>query len=149
VISDIDAARLARAIRLQDGMGFLARVLTARANQLFEELTGQSDITARQYGALLTLHQESQVTLTELAQHISVDRSTLTEMIRRLLRAGLVARSDHGSDRRSVLVALTPAGEAAVVSLTPGAAQVQEALMARLAPAERRQMLRWMKMITG
>jgi len=146
-IGDPASRRLARALRLRDGLGFLARVVAARANQAFEEQTGQSAITARQYGALLTLHQRGELTLTELAARISVDRSTLTEMVRRMVRDGLVARADNGRDRRSAVVALTRAGEAAVAQLTPGAARVQEVLMARLSAPERRQMLRWMKLI--
>lgn len=142
-----DPQRLARALRLRDGLGFLARVVTARANQLFEDLTGQDKITARQYGVLLTLHQRDRLTLTELAAHISVDRSTLTEMVRRLVRDGLVVRSDNGNDRRSAMVTLSSQGEAAVARLTPGAAKVQSVLMARLDLTERRQLLRWMKLM--
>jgi DNA-binding MarR family transcriptional regulator len=136
-------------LKLHDGVGFQARVVSARANQLFEDLTRQTAITARQYGALLTLHQKSAMTLTELAAEIFVDRSTLTEMVRRLVREGLVSRNGNGEDRRSVVVALTAEGEAAVIRLTPGAAQVQDVLLAPLTQAERRQLLRWMKLIAA
>ncbi len=141
------AIRLAAALKLPDGVGFQARVVSARANQLFEDLTRQTAITARQYGALLTLHQKGAVTLTDLAAEICVDRSTLTEMVRRLVREGLISRTGNGHDRRSALVALTAEGEAAVIRLTPGAAQVQDVLLAPLTPAERRQLLRWIKLI--
>ncbi len=141
--------RLADMLRLRDGLGFQVRVVTTRANQLFEELTGQNAITARQYGALLTLHQRGSMTLTELADAISVDRSTLTEMVRRLQRAGLITRAGNGQDRRSAVVALSPEGEAAVAQLTPGAAKVQDLLLAPLGPAERRQLMLWIKMIAA
>ncbi len=141
--------RRAALLKLHDGVGFQARVVSARANQLFEDLTRQTAITARQYGALLTLHQKSAMTLTELAAEIFVDRSTLTEMVRRLVREGLVSRNGNGEDRRSVVVALTAEGEAAVIRLTPGAAQVQDVLLAPLTQAERRQLLRWMKLIAA
>ena len=146
---DDDAARLANGVRLCDGLGFQARVVSARANGLFHELTGQDDITPRQFGALLTLHQHGPMTLTELAQAISVDRSTLTEMVRRLQRDRLITRAGNGRDRRSAVVALSPEGAAAVLRLTPGAVRVQEVLLARLAPDERRQLLRWVKMIAS
>ncbi len=143
------AVRLAAALKLHGGVGFQARVVSARANQLFEDLTRQTAITARQYGALLTLHQKGPMNLTELAAEICVDRSTLTEMVRRLVREGLITRAGNGDDRRSVLVALTAAGEAAVMRLTPGAAQVQDVLLAPLTSAERRQLLRWIKLIAA
>ncbi len=144
-----DAARLADVLRLADGLGFQARVVSARANQLFHDLTGQDAITPRQYGALLVLHQRGPLTLTELAGAIRVDRSTLTEMARRLERDRLVTRTGNGQDRRSVTLALSPEGAAAVVRLSPGAARVQEALLAPLDVAERRQLLRWIKLIAG
>ena len=88
VDADDTKARIARALQLRDGMGFLARVVSARANLLFHDLTAQDKMTPRQFGALLTLHQHGRLTLTVLAQHISVDRSTLTEMVRRMVRDG-------------------------------------------------------------
>jgi len=136
-----------RALQLRDGMGFLARVVSARANQLFEDLTAQDKITPRQFGALLILRQQGPLTLTELALCISVDRSTLTEMVRRMSRDGLITRSGNGQDRRSAVVALTTEGEAALARLTPGAAAVQDVLLAQLSSADRRQLLRWMKLI--
>ena len=146
---DLDRAkeRTARTLQLRDGLGFLARVVSARANQVFERLTDQDEITPRQFGALLTLHQRGPLTLSELAAQISVDRSTLTEMVRRMVRDGLVTRAGHGQDRRSAVVSLTPEGDAALARLTPGAAGVQDALLGRLSPADRRQLLKWMKLI--
>ena len=140
-------ARLANALRLRDGLGFQARVISARANQLFLDLTGQAAITPGQYAALLTLHQDGALTLTELASAISVDRSTLTAMVRRLERAMLIVRVGNGADRRSAVVSLSPEGQAAVQRLTPGAAKVQEVLLAALGQAERRQLMSWIRAI--
>lgn len=124
-------------------------MVSARANQLFHELTQQDAITPRQYGVLLTLHQRGALTLTELAGAISVDRSTLTEMARRLQRDGLITRAGNGHDRRSAVVALSPAGTEAVLRLTPGAALVQDALLGHLASEERRQLMRWIKLVAA
>lgn len=145
--ADKGAARLAAGIRLRDGIGFQARVIGNRANGLFHHLTQQDAITPRQYGALLVLHGRGALTLSELADAISVDRSTLTEMARRMERDGLITRQGNGRDRRSAVVALSPAGEAAVLRLTPGAARVQDVLLARLTVAERRQLMQWLKLI--
>lgn len=141
--------RLADTLRLRDGLGFQARVISSRANQLFQDLTGQAAITPGQYAALLTLHQKGALTLTELAFAIRVDRSTLTEMVRRLVRAGLVTRAGNGADRRSAFAALSPDGTAAVLRLTPGAAKVQDVLLAQLGQADRRQLLGWIKAIAA
>jgi len=142
-----DPVALAEALRLDDGVGFLVRLLSTRSTQLYQELTGQDEVTPRQFGALLTLHQRGALTLTELASRISVDLSTLSDMVRRMVRKGLIAKSDNGEDRRSALVSLTPAGEAALLGLVPGAAALQRALLAPLPADKRRQFVRWMKLV--
>lgn len=138
--------QLAARLKLADGAGFLLRVMSARATAAYEAATGQDEITPRQFGALLTLHQQGTLTLTELATAIAVDRSTLTEMVRRMVANGLVRRRGNGEDRRSSVLSLTPKGEAAVLRLVEGAAAVQAALLAPIPPAERRQFLRNLKL---
>ena len=140
---DVLAARL----KLDDGAGFLVRVLGARATALYEELTGQAEVTPRQFGALLTLYQQGSLTLTDLARAIAVDRSTLGEMVRRMAAHGLVRRRDNGADRRSANVSLTPKGTAAVLHLVTGAAALQDALLAPIPPGDRAQFLRCLKRI--
>ena len=55
---------LARRLKLDKGLGFLVRLLDTRATALYERLTGQNEITPRQFGVLLTLHQQGTLTLT-------------------------------------------------------------------------------------
>ncbi len=143
----VENEQLAATLRLVDGLAFQARVLNARASQIFETLTGQNAITPRQYGALLTLYQNGPMTLSSLAAAISVDRSTLTEMVRRLLREDQITRTENGCDRRSSLVGLTREGRESVIRLTPGAAQVQDVLLTSLSKSERRQLMHWIKAI--
>ncbi len=138
---------LAARLRLADGAGFLVRVLGTRATAAYEASTGQTEITPRQFGALLTLHQQGPLTLTLLARAICVDRSTLGEMVRRMTAHGLVRRRDNGADRRSAVISLTAKGEAAVLQLVEGAAAVQAAMLAPLAPEQRREFLRCLKLV--
>lgn len=50
----------------------------------------------------------------ELAHALGVTGGGLTTVIRRLEAAGIVERAPHGSDRRRLLVGLTPRGHALV-----------------------------------
>jgi len=122
------APEIARSLKLDHGLGFLTRLLETRAAALYEQLTGQEEITPRQFGAMLTLHQRGTLTLTELATHIRVDRSTLGEMIKRMAERGLIKKESNDADRRSATVTLAKPGEQALLRLVSGAAQLQEEL---------------------
>jgi DNA-binding MarR family transcriptional regulator len=139
---------IARTLKLDKGLGFLARVLDTRVHMLYEQLTNQNDITPRQFGVLLTLHQQGTLTLTELAGHIRVDRSTLGEMVNRMAERSLVSKRSNGNDRRSTTVQLAPAGKAVLLKIVTGAAQLQTALLAPLPAEDRAHFMRCMKLVT-
>ena len=84
-------------LKLDKGLGFLVRLLDTRVHLLYEQLTGQNEITPRQFGVLLTLYQQGTLTLTELAGHIRVDRSTLGEMINRMAERSLITKRNNGT----------------------------------------------------
>jgi DNA-binding MarR family transcriptional regulator len=138
---------IASRLKLDKGLGFLVRLLDTRVNVLYEQLTAQIDITPRQFGVLLTLYQQGTLTLTELAKHIRVDRSTLGEMINRMVERSLINKRNNGNDRRSAEVLLAPAGRNALLKIVAGAAQLQTALLAPLATEDRAHFMRCMKLI--
>ena len=141
------AEEIAHTLKLDNGLGFLVRLLDTRVHLLYEQLTAQNDITPRQFGVLLTLHQQGTLTLTELAGHIRVDRSTLGEMINRMAERSLISKRNKGSDRRSAEVSLAPAGKNALLAIVSGAAQLQGALLAPLPAEDRANFMRCMKLI--
>jgi len=141
------AVEIARTLKLEKGLGFLVRLLDTRVHLLYEQLTAQNDVTPRQFGVLLTLHQRGTLTLTELAGHIRVDRSTLGEMINRMAERSLISKRNNGSDRRSAEVLLAPAGKNALLAIVSGAAQLQGALLAPLPAEDRAHFMRCMKLI--
>jgi len=138
---------IARTLRLDKGLGFLVRLLDTRATTLYEQLTEQNDVTPRQFGVLLTLHQQGTLTLTELSNHIRVDRSTLGEMINRMVKRALITKRNNGSDGRSAEVLLAPAGKAVLLKIVAGAARLQTALLAPLPPEDRAHFMRCVKLV--
>src|ERR1700682_2705198 len=115
-----EAEEIAHTLKLDKGLGFLVRLLDTRVHLLYEQLTAQNDITPRQVGVLLTLYQKGTLTLTELARHIRVDRSTLGEMINRMVERSLVSKRSNGTDRRSAEVQLAPVGKTALLKIVAG-----------------------------
>jgi DNA-binding MarR family transcriptional regulator len=123
------AEHLARVFRLEDKPGFLLRRLDARATLLYHKVTGQTDLTPRQFGVLLTLFQNEHITLTDLSQRIRIDKSTLGEMVQRMIDRGLVRRRLSVADRRSSEVSLSAAGRVALLATVRQAEAAQQALL--------------------
>jgi DNA-binding MarR family transcriptional regulator len=146
-IGDGAPEEIARTLKLDKGLGFLVRLLDTRFKTLYEQLTAQTGITPRQFGVLLTLHQQGTMTLSELARYIRIDRSTLGEMMSRMEERSLVIRRTNGNDRRSAKVSLAPSGKNALFVLVSGVAQLQGVLLAPLAIDDRAHFLRCMRLI--
>lgn len=59
---------------------------------------------------LMALRRDGPVTMQELGAMVGIPKGTLTSVIDRLIRSGLVQRSEHPKDRRKVLVGITNKG---------------------------------------
>jgi DNA-binding MarR family transcriptional regulator len=84
------------------------RRLRARAGRLPGELS------LPQYQVLEALRDTDELSVGELAEAAGVAAPTATRMLDCLARNGLITRRHSETDRRSVLVGLTPEGAAAV-----------------------------------
>jgi DNA-binding MarR family transcriptional regulator len=146
-VTDRPPEDIARTLRLDKGLGFLVRLLDTRFKSLYEQLTTQSEITPRQFGVLLTLYQCGTLTLTKLAGHIRVDRSTLGEMISRMEERSLITKRINENDRRSAEVSLAPFGKHALLELVSGVSQLQTVLLAPLATEDRPHFMRCMTFV--
>ncbi|MFD0697359.1 MarR family winged helix-turn-helix transcriptional regulator [Paenibacillus sp. GCM10027628] len=71
----------------------------------------ESDLTMPQFFMLYMIRQEKTPKQTHLAEKMGVKPSAITVMIDRLVQSGHVIRKHHETDRRIVLVELTPLGE--------------------------------------
>jgi DNA-binding MarR family transcriptional regulator len=138
------AAEAARNWQLEGGIGFLLRLLEARYDVLYQTLTQQNDITPRQFGVLMALYQQGPLTPSVLAERISSDRNTLSEMLKRMTARKLISRKNNAEDRRSIQVQITAKGEAALLKVIPAAAKLQDLLLAPLAKEDRAHFLKCM-----
>ncbi len=80
-----------------------------------ERAVRHSGLEPRQHQLLLALKglpEDSEPTIGELAQRLQVEHHSAVEMVDRLQRRRLVVRSRDNSDKRRVLVQLTPRGDA-------------------------------------
>ena len=138
------AADTARNWQLEGGIGFLLRLLEARYDVLYQNLTRQNDITPRQFGVLMALYQQGPLTPSVLAERISCDRNTLSEMLKRMTARKLISKKNNAKDRRSIQVQISAKGEAALLSVVPAAAELQNLMLAPLAKEDRAHFLKCM-----
>ncbi|MBO1766651.1 MarR family transcriptional regulator [Allobranchiibius sp. GilTou38] len=85
-----------------------SRAVTA----VYRRLLSQYHLTYPQYLVLIVLWRTAQPTIGELAEAVRLDYGTLTPLLRRMERAGLVTRSRRSRDERIVTVSVTEAGAA-------------------------------------
>ena len=83
-----------------------SRAITAR----YRELLAPLGVTYPQYLVLMVLWETDAVTVTELGERLQLDSGTLSPLLRRMEKAGLVERSRRSEDERSVQVSLTARG---------------------------------------
>jgi DNA-binding MarR family transcriptional regulator len=85
----------------------LLRLNIARLDLWSDKLAGISYLDLH---AMSFAESQPDHTLAEMREHLQVPQSTLTSLIDRLEKRGLVRRSIHPTDRRSYLIELTDKG---------------------------------------
>jgi DNA-binding MarR family transcriptional regulator len=136
------ATEIARHWQLEGGVGFLLRLVEARYDGLYQSMTTQTDITPRQFGVLMALYQLGPLTASVLADRISCDRNTLSEMLKRMTARRLVSKKSNPDDGRSIQVQITAKGEEALLAVIPAAAELQEIMLAPLRKEDRAHFLK-------
>lgn len=76
----------------------------------------------------------------ELRDRLHLPAQTVTGVLDQLEAAGLVRRSRHPADRRSILVSATDAGRAVLDRICPPLIEIEEDCLAALSPAEQQQL---------
>lgn len=99
-------------MQLKDQLCFKLYVLSRQMTNLYRPLLDQLDITYPQYLVMLVLWQEKQLSVKELGIRLHLDSGTLTPLLKRLEQKAFLTRKRDVKDERSVLIGLTPNGEA-------------------------------------
>lgn len=86
---------------------------------------------------LYRLHAEGPVRLTTLAASVEVSQPSMTQLIQRLERKGLVARLTDPDDRRVALVAVTDGGRQLVLERQDGVRERLGELLTMLSQEQR------------
>jgi DNA-binding MarR family transcriptional regulator len=111
------------------------------ASDIFTAEMGDAGLTPRQFAILLTVAQNEGVSQTDLVESTGVDRSTLADIVRRMLKKGLLQRRRTKNDARAYAVKLTDEGWRVLRSTEPMVRRVDDRILAMLPSKQREQFL--------
>lgn len=117
--------------------GFLIRRLHQLHSALFLEETRRFGITPVQYSLLTTLATRGEIDQNSVALEIGLERTSVAEVIPRLMKRGLLERRRSPEDRRAKLVKLTRQGAGLVRQMSPAVARAHRRTIDQLGSAER------------
>src|SRR5258705_10545011 len=95
------------------------RQAARRVTKIYDDALAPSGLGVNQFSILARLSLVGPSTIQDLARLLVMDRSTLGHLLRPLEKRGLATLKISDQDRRSRILALTPAGEAAVARARP------------------------------
>ncbi|MDX2307853.1 MAG: MarR family transcriptional regulator [Hyphomicrobium sp.] len=107
------------------------------AADIFVAEMGGGDITPRQYAVLLTVSQNEGLSQTQLVEKTGIDRSTLADIVRRMLKKGLLSRRRTKDDARAYAVKLTEEGWRTLKFADPVAKRVDDRILSALPTQQR------------
>ncbi len=118
-----------------------------RAADIFSEELRAGGLTPRQFAVLVAVSEEEGLTQTELVERTGIDRSTLADIVARLLSRGMIQRRRAKDDGRAYAIKLSAQGAKALREAQPGAAAADTRLLASLPPAKRQDFLDTLNLI--
>jgi len=121
-----------RPLDLMGHPGHLARRLQQASYTLWTAMVS-AEVTAPQFVVMNVLLEEPDIDQRTLGERASLDRSTVTDIVTRLVRRGLVERVRDTEDRRRNVLQLTSAGRLVLSQVGGRTAAMNRALLAPLA----------------
>src|SRR5579872_1697101 len=127
--------------------------LIRRCQQFYGDLyareSGMRELTKQQYTLLAALEHNDGASQTMLVEITGIDRSTLAEMVRRMLEKGLLSRERTEEDQRANAVAISATGRKALRAARNAADRAERALLDALPAPERQKFVKSLSQIAS
>jgi DNA-binding MarR family transcriptional regulator len=121
---------------------FLINSLTRRVNGRLEKAFRRKRLSIHDWRLLATLANTSLNRPADIADYIATDPSTLSRMIDRFVRAGVMARRKPAGEARITELALTKLGDSLYEAAFEVIAQERDRLVGALTATEKQQFMR-------
>ncbi|MGE3066658.1 MAG: MarR family winged helix-turn-helix transcriptional regulator [Hyphomicrobiaceae bacterium] len=119
------------------------------AGDIFNAEMGNGDLTPRQLAVLMTVAHNEGLSQTGLVERTGIDRSTLADIVRRMLKKGLLQRRRTREDARAYAIRLTEEGRRMLRTAEPMAKRVDERILDALSARQREQFLNDLRSIVA
>jgi len=130
-------------------VGYQVRRTQAKIFAELEAGLGDFELTPGSFGVLTLIRANPGITQVALAAAFGVDKSTLSPVIARLEKRGLVRREVLASDRRRHALCLAPSAEPAFLAARAKFRALEAGVAARLSKTEQRQLARLLGKLRG
>lgn len=117
------------------------------AGDIFQTEVADTELTPRQYAVLVTVSDHEGLSQTNLVDRTGIDRSTLADIVRRMMKKGLLQRRRTKEDARAYSVKLTDDGRRVLEAAKPSVQRVDEKVLAALPISQRDQFVRDLALI--
>ncbi len=112
------------------------------------------DITVRENQTMemvyrLTAEKPEGITLKELAFAMKLSPATLSELVDKLVKKGLLQRINNPNDRRAVMITLSDLGQSLLNHFMKAVDDLCGTILADLSPAEQKALLDGLVKVTG
>lgn len=128
--------------RLTQAPSWLINQASVYSHRLVAERFAAAGARGYHYRLLAALVEFGPASQAALGRRTGIDRSDVVAALNELAAENLVERSPDPVDRRRNVITITPAGMRRLEHLDGVLAEIQEALCAPLAPAERDELVR-------
>jgi MarR family transcriptional regulator, organic hydroperoxide resistance regulator len=116
--------------------------LSTESRRITKELARRADLTGPQLTVLKLLEGLGDLSLSDLSERIRAQNSTVTGIIDRMEREGLVVRARSTEDRRVVHIKLTDRGAKIAEQIAVEPMEIFRAALESLSPVEMRDLLK-------
>jgi DNA-binding MarR family transcriptional regulator len=130
-------------------VGYQVRRAQAKIFSEFEATLKDFDFTPGSFGVLTLIRANPGITQVTLAAAFGVDKSTMSPVIFRLEKRGLIRREVLPSDRRCHALFFQQAGEATYLAARNKVRAFEESVAARLSKPEQRELARLLVKLQG
>jgi DNA-binding MarR family transcriptional regulator len=145
--SDADLAEYDPPDRIRQLTSWLTGQVAGTGATLVAEGLRAEGLRRQHFTVLSALAERGAASQAALGRRLLIDRSDMHALLGELERDGLVARVRDPSDRRRMVVELTPAGARTLKRLDRRIDAAQDALVAPLSPADRRELERLLTLL--